>query len=495
MSRNVKTTAAALARTNQPVHVAIDGLENAISGLGTSRDKRTFGDYFMPVVLNKQTLEAMYRTSWLAGKIVDVVADDMTREWITFNGDDEAGDKQRKALLEAEKRLGVRAKINEALKWARLYGGAVVILGTSDSVANGAAMMQPLNTDAVKRGDLRYLAILDRWRVSASSDLVTDLNDPAFGLPSHYLIAESSLRVHHSRVLRFNGTRLPYFAWTANARWDDSVLQRVFEKVRDADTVSGGIASMVFEANVDVVRLDGLADLLTQRDGEEKIRKRLTTALMGKSFNKALILDKDDEYEKKGNNFSGLSQVMQQVIIEVCGAADIPMTRLYGQSAKGLNATGDGDARNYYDMIRAKQQAELRAPLERLYRLIAVSEFGAVPENFEFEFVSLWQMSDTDRAALEYQRAQRDQIYVNMGAVPEHVVTGELLENGTYRNLTPEIVKMVEELGESGQLRVGGDPENSPETGKSDTGQETKTAGEPNEEPNDDDGEAGKDDK
>ncbi len=56
------------------------------------------------------------------------------------------------------------------------------------------------------------------------------------------------------------------------------------------------------------------------------------------------------------------------------GAADIPVTRLLGQSPAGLSATGDSDTRNYYDMIAARQELDLRPQLERLDRLIAHSE-------------------------------------------------------------------------------------------------------------------------
>ncbi len=454
MSRAVKTAQAAPARTQRaPVG---DGLENVISGFGTSRDKRTWSAYTLGQALERVTLEAMYRSSWLAGKIVDIVADDMTRGWLSFDCDEQHGQQQRAAIEDAQQRLGLRAKVNEALKWARLYGGAVLVLGMHDSVASAAAMAQPLDVEAVRLGDLCYLAVLDRWRVSAAAELVTDLHSSAFGLPAYYDIAESAVRVHHSRILRFNGNKLPYFAWTANARWDDSVLQRVYEKVRDADAVSGGIASMVFEANVDVLRFDGLAHMLAQqKGGEDCVRKRLDTALMGKSFTKALVLDQKDAYEKKSNNFAGLAQVMQQVMAEVCGAADIPMTRLYGQAAAGLNATGEGDARNYFDMVSAKQAAELRPQLETLYQVLVRSALGTMPGGFAWAFNSLWQMSEKDRAALELQRAQRDQIYVNLGALPEHVVTGDLLESGTYKNLTRQDVTLVKELGEAGALAVG----------------------------------------
>lgn len=422
-----------------------DGLYNAVAGLGTERDKRSYGAYATPASLDRQTLDAMYRTSWLAGKIVDIVADDMTREWLEWNSDDEEGLEQRNQLLEAERRLGVRAKVLDALKWSRLYGGALLVMVMADSVQNNAAMATPLDIGAVKAGDLKHLTVLDRWRVTASPETVQEMDSHYYGLPKYYVVSESGLQVHHTRVLRFNGAKLPYYSWLANARWDDSVLQRVYEKVRDADSISGSVASMVFEANVDVLRFGGLAELLAQKDGEAKVKKRLETALLSKSFTKALVLDEGDGYDKKTSNFGGLSEIMERVVVEICGAVDIPMTRLYGQSASGLNATGAGDARNYYDMLKAKQEADLRPNLERLYAVLAASEFGVAPKNFVFTFSSLWQMSDADKATLQAQRAQRDKIYVELGIVPEHVVANELLEDGTYKGLTPEVVEFIEQ--------------------------------------------------
>jgi uncharacterized protein len=37
----------------------------------------------------------------------------------------------------------------------------------------------------------------------------------------------------------------------------------------------------------------------------------------------------------------------------VSGAADIPVTRLLGQSPAGMNATGTSDMKNYHDRIQS----------------------------------------------------------------------------------------------------------------------------------------------
>ncbi len=435
--RTVKTADAALAMTRRPVG---DGLENVVAGLGTDRDKRSYSVWADPRVLTRMELESMYRGSWLAKKIVNAVADDMTREWLHVIFDDDSEESQF-AVEQAEKRFGVKTKVNEAIKWARLYGGAMIIIGTRDK-----NLAKPLDVKSIRKGDLRYLHVVDRWRVSPAGSVNRDLDSPNFGMPDSYVIAESTVQVHHSRVLRFNGQKLPYFAWLRNAMWDDSELQHVMDSLMNCDTSTQGIATMLFESNVDVVKSEGLADVLAMKGGEAILTKRFQVAAMLKSFNRMLLLDGTESYEKKSNNFANLDKIIQQFMIDVSGAADIPMTRLFGQAAAGLSATGDNDVRNYYDMVSAKQEAEIRPQLEYLYEVLVRSELGAMPDDFRFDFNSLWQLSETELATIEKTRAERDQIYVQLGVVPEHLVARELKERGTYRNMTDEDVELVEEL-------------------------------------------------
>ena len=435
--REVKTADAALAMTRRPVG---DGLENVVAGLGTDRDKRSYSVWSDPRILTRQELENMYRGSWLAKKIVNIPADDMTREWLHVMFDDDSEESQF-AIEQAEKRFALKRKVNEALRWSRLYGGALIIIGTKDK-----DLSKPLDVKNIRKGDLRYLHVVDRWRVSGAAALNRDLESPNFGMPDSYVIAESTVLVHHTRALRFNGSKLPYFAWLRNAMWDDSELQHVMDSLMNCDTTTQAIATMLFESNVDVVKSEGLADVLARKDGEAVLTKRFQVAALLKSFNRMLLLDGTESYEKKQNSFANLDKVIQQFMVDVSGAADIPMTRLFGTSATGMNATGDNDVRNYYDMVSAKQEAELRPQLEYLYEILVRSELGAMPDDFRFDFNSLWQLSETEQATVEKTRAERDQIYVNLGVVPEHLVARELKERGTYRNMTDDDVELVEEL-------------------------------------------------
>lgn len=427
-----------MARTNKPL--AFDGLQNLVAGLGTSQDKRTFNAYGFARILQRAELENMYRDSWLAKRIVNSVADDMTREWVTVTFDDNTPE-SRSALENAEKRFDIPGKFNEGLKWARLYGGAIGIIGIGKD-----DLSKPLDITTIKKGSLRYLHILDRWRVSAGATLCMDLDSPNFGKPDFYMVAESSLMVHHTRVLRFNGEKLPYFLWQQNARWDDSVLQHVFQAVSDNDQATAAIGTMMFEANVDVVVSDDLAATLSTDQGTEQVRKRYAQAAQMKSFTRMLLLDGTEKHTKVSNSFANLDKIVDKFMLCVCGAADTPATRLFGMSPAGMSATGESDTRNYYDRVSCAQESDLRHNIDYFYEIVARSELGYMPENMSIEFNPLWQISATEQATIDKTRADTDNIYLTQGVVTEGIVARELKERGVYPNMTDDEIEMVEEL-------------------------------------------------
>ena len=425
---------------------ATDGLANVVAGLGTSRDKRAYSYWAQPRVMTRDELENMYRGSWLGKRIVNTVADDMTREGWHFLFDDVPGsDGNLFAIEQTEKAQGLREKINDAIRWARLYGGSMLILGLNDT----KDLSLPLDRTRLKKGCLLYTHVIDRWRINPSGTVNRDLTSPNFGKPDSYVLVDYPGVIHYTRVLRFEGQRLPYFAWQANGMWHDSELQHVVESILNCDTATTAISTMLFEANVDVITSPGLTELLATKDGESKAIKRFQIATMMKSFNRTLLLDGDETYEKKSNTFANLDSVMRQFMIDVCGAADIPMTRLFGQSAGGLNGTGTEDIRNYYDMISAKQEAELHGPLESLFEILCYSTFGALPKNFRWDFNPLWQIGESEQAVIDKGRAERDAIYLTNGIVTEGLVAKELNERGTYRTMTSEDVGLADELSEA----------------------------------------------
>jgi phage-related protein (TIGR01555 family) len=428
--------------------VASDGVQNAPAGLGTGRDKRAWTLYGMERQLSQAELDAMYAGSWRAARIVNAIADDMTRAGFHVMYDDDGGAGQFD-IEGAIKRFGLVPKVRDAVRWARLYGGAVIVIGT-----RGEDASKPLDMDAIRQGALEYLLVLDRWRIAGSGAIVTDPVSHAFGMPEMYTLS-TGVRVHPSRVVRFDGEPLPWQRFQANGCWNAPVLQHVFDAIRDADASIANVASMMYEATVDVIKIDQFSQYVGTRDGQKTLEKRIAFAGLRKAINRVLLLDKSEEHNRIQNTFAGLDNLLARFQTEVAGASGIPVTRLMGQSPAGLQATGDADIRNYYDAIRARQESDLRPQLEKLLEIIARSEFGSLPENFRFEFNPLWQLSEREQADVERVRAERDRTYIELGVVTEGQVARELFERGTYRDMTEDDVTLVEEMSERGAGEEG----------------------------------------
>ena len=112
------------------------------------------------------------------------------------------------------------------------------------------------------------------------------------------------------------------------------------------------------------------------------------------------LLSAEDSMETHSYSFAGLSDVYEAFMMDMAGAAEIPATKLFGRSPQGLNATGEADLRNYYDMIAQMQERILRPALEKLLPIMAVSCWGYVPDDLEIVFEPVMTTSPAERAEL-----------------------------------------------------------------------------------------------
>lgn len=422
-----------------------DGLENLVAQLGTEQDKRSHSRFVnnkrLSLSGNRQELDALYETDWLAGKVVDIIPDDMTREWRNFTGDIDP--EIIKRLMDEEDRLDVRGAFNLAHKWARLYGTAYIVM----SIDDGRQADEPVNLSALKEGSLRHIKVIDRHRINNSE--VVPIADPLnanFGFPELYRIAETSVRIHHTRLLRFDGVVTPFDIFRRNNYNSNSILDRLYEALTNFNTTANSAASMVYETNVDIIKIKGLMTYLQTPEGETLLRKRFTLSSQLKSFNNMFLLDSEETYENKTNTFSGLSDLLDRYALYLSAASDIPATRLLGSSASGFNATGEGDLKNYYDTVRSSQKKEYKPKLD-YFDIIMGKSLGLGDDvDLDYEFNSLFQMTPTETATLQKTNADRDAIYLDKGVITESMVAKELQQDKTYTNITDDYIKELEEF-------------------------------------------------
>ena len=391
---------------------------------------------------NYTTLNSLYRNHWIVRKIVDVIPEDMCKNWIKLKT--QVAPEQLSKLEKVLRRTQTKARILEGLKWGRLYGGAAgIILLDGES----AYMDEPLDYRFIMPGSYKGLLILDRWSgISPELELVSDITSPDFGLPKYYQMTLQDgrmLRVHHSRVLRFTGNALPLWEAWAEQQWGASVVESVFDELKKRDNTSFNIANLVFLANLRIYKT-GMTDLLSLGDTQlqQDFHNVMQTINWMMNNSGLTIIGKDDEFDSKQYTFTGLNDVYESFMLDIAGACEIPVTRLFGRSPAGFNATGESDLTNYYDSIEEKQEAYLAPILDKLLPVIALSTWGMVPDDLDYEFNPLRKADPKENADLAKSMTESVITVFNANLISQQTALKELRQQsemtGMWSNITDE---------------------------------------------------------
>lgn len=374
-------------RVTQDGHATMihDGLQNVVANLGTDRDKAAHSVYVDPTLSPAQIAFA-YRGSSLARKIINKPAREAVREWREW----QAEAKQISLIEAEEKRLGVRARVLEALKLARMWGGAAIYIGTGDSDP-----MKPLNPDAIRKGGIRHLTVILKEHLTPG-ERENDAEAEGYGRPRHWTM-NGVVNVHPSRLVFFHGNDVPD-AGSQSQDWGESVLTTVLREIRNVDVTAANIASLVFESKVDVINIPNLSMHLSDPQGEANLTKRLMVAARAKSINGTLILDENETYTQKSASFAALPDVLDRFMQLCAGAAEMPVTELFGTSPGGLNSTGESDKRAYYDTIKSFQTLDLEPAMAVFDECLIRSALGSRPGDVHYNWRPLWQPTAQEKA-------------------------------------------------------------------------------------------------
>lgn len=431
-----------------------DTLVNFMSGMGTDRDKMTGVFFGMQLTDHAQLMNA-YRADWLARKIVDIPANDSTREWRSWQADQT----DITAIENVEKDFAVQLKVRAALKRARLFGGAAIIMGVDQGAPD-----EPLDVEAVSKDSLKFLHVVSRHEVNAGPPIL-DIMSPWYGEPSYYertsvganSTAQTRLKLHPSRVVRMLGAEIPDL--NVSQGWGDSVLQIVQDAIKSTGTVANSIAQLVNEAKIDIVSIPELSEQISNKQYEERLKARFGMASILKSVFSTLLIDKEEQWNRIEQSFNGMDAILQMYLLMASAAADIPATRFLGQSPAGLNSTGESDIRNYYDRLSSEQKNDLTPAMKTLDEVIVRSALGSYPDGLFYEWNPLWQMTEKEKAEIAKSTADTFNIDRQSGLLSDIVLKkareNQLIESGFY----PGFEQILEEFDDDEDLLNPDEPD------------------------------------
>lgn len=409
-----------------------DGYVNLLNKYGTKQDNSEAYKFEREPVIPDMQLTGLYEGNGLFSKIIDTPAEEALKHGFDLNL---KSNEMNAFVDEVLDDLEWDEKATTAIKWARLYGGALIVMLIDD----GRGLEEPV--------DWEHIRSIDELRVYERSIVQPDYASlyqqdyggkgvgnrvSKFGQPEYYYVSSiyGSFKVHESRCLVFRNGVLP--EQTSNATylfWGMPEYVRIRRALRETVTAHTDSVKLLERSVQAIYSMKGLASLLTTDDGENQVLKRLQLVDTSRGLLNSIAIDSEGEqYDFKTFQFSGVKDVIDATCNMLSALTNIPQTILFGRSPAGMNATGDSDFESYYNFVEKIQRLmlkrNLRTLLDVVFRAGIASGDVAEEPDYKLEFKPLWSLSDTEQATVDQTKAQTAlvkaqtaQAYVDMQAL------------------------------------------------------------------------------
>lgn len=424
-----------------------DGYTNVLNKYGTTQDNSEAYRYEREPIIPDMQLTSLYEGNGLFSKIIDTPAEEALKHGFNLNlNSDELDNFVEECLDELE----WEEKAATAIKWARLYGGSIIVMLIDD----GRGLEEPVDWQNIKSID--ELRVFERAVVQPdyASLYMQDYGGKGnvnrtskFGEPEFYYVTSmyGSFMVHESRCLVFRNGVLPeQVSNTTYQMWGMPEYIRIKRALRETVTAHTDATKLLERSVQAIYSMKNLASLLATDDGEDQVVRRLEVIDMARGLLNSIAIDADGEnYDFKSISFSGVKDVIDSTCNMLSALTSIPQTLLFGRSPAGENATGASDLENYYNFVERIQKLMLKRNLRYLLDVVfragvASGEIDEEPD-YKLVFNPLWSLSDAEQATVEQTKAsasltkaQTAQIYVDMQALDPSEVRRKLASDDEF---------------------------------------------------------------
>lgn len=418
--------------TQEPADLLrLDSIINSLTGQGGALDRGAASrpDTSGGRKLNDQELEALFRNSGVARRVVEGVVGHAVRKGWRVVGDGIDPD----ALSDVEEELGLIPKLAQALTWSRLYGGGGLFL-VLDEKGNPKADT-PIRLERVTR--IRGLAVLGGIEATVA-EWDDDVRSASFKEPKTFSVAPVGGLIlrdgargagvglfHASRLIHLIGAQLPPADERASAVRGQSVLQAAWDQLRNLAATEQGAATLATEFSIPVVNVANLASKSTG-DGAADFEKRMQTLAKSRSLLGLILLAQGETFTRQAVSLAGWNDLVEQAKDMVCAVTGEPATILFGRAPSGLSTDDESGNRALKERVASFQDLVVKPSLRAFYRLLFASKNGptkgVIPRKWRIEFNPLDEPTDDEQATTRKTVAETDAIYINLGVyTPEDV--------------------------------------------------------------------------
>lgn len=350
---------------------------------------------------NESMLTSLWNKRGILRTYVELPVDDALKGGIEITSDNL--DDESHSKLEEEFLKYIPA-LKEAMYWARLYGGAGLVV-----LNNGLELKEPLTLNG-KVKDIDFLAV-DRWRLGAKQGFKdADINLLYGNNALSYFQGSDKVNVNgksvdNSRVILLRGDYAPLLTRQRVNGWGLSVLEKVAPNYDTYEMVQNLVYELMKEGKTSIFKFKDLMNSLASGEFEHIIQWIRKSNNLKKQI-QTLVMDSGDDYQAVQPNLTGFADVLKTIRQGVCADFRMPMTKLFGLSASGFNS-GEDDIDNYNSMIESTIRPELRNCINKMLEVICVSQFGVLAKGLRFSFKNLQELSAVEEENVKTSKWNR----------------------------------------------------------------------------------------
>lgn len=349
-------------------------------------------------------------------RISEVIAKQMTRKFVklTAVGDESKSDKI-KALTAAMKRYKVQDKFRRLAELDGFFGRAHLYIDTG-ATDNPDELKTPLLISPAKiaKGSLKGFRVIEPiWVTPSQYNSIDPLNPDYYRPAAWYVMGKET---HGSRLLTVVGREMPDLLKAQYFFGGLSMTQMAKECVdlwlKDRSSVSDLVDS--FSTNGIKTNLGSVL----QGTNDEGVLGRMQLYNQMRDNRGLMMLDKDtEEFFNVSVPLGGLDKLQAQSQEHICAVTGLPLVVFTGITPAGLNASSADEIRVFYDNILSSQEDMFTDPLATVLQVLQLSEFGEIDESITHEFVSLWELDEAGKAAVQKTKADTAAVLIQEGVV------------------------------------------------------------------------------
>lgn len=396
-------------------------IRNVLSGFKNDLMYTTTPMFVGYAMLSNVSQEALIRAG------VETVASEMVRKFVQWTYDDDYGEEEKEKAIADLENQAAKYKLRETFYNASVkdgyFGGCLVYIDVGD--LDDEEKEEPLILDekTFKKGSLRGFKVIEPINIYPGEYNTTDPTDEHYFNPEYWYILGK--KYHASRFLYFASNEAPLLLKPAYNFFGIPQAQLALDYV--AHFVANREAAQELLNKFSLTCWKTNMGQALQGKSCKDLMERAKMLIKTKSNNGIMILDKEQEdFVQLNTPLSGVRDIVEMSLNLLTAVWHIPKIEYLGEGEGGLNASSKEQIRSYYDYIMGKKEKDYTQPLETVLKIFQLNLGKGINPALGFKFPPMWDMDDSERAALNKQQADRDAIYLANGVLSQEEVRRRL---------------------------------------------------------------------